>query len=317
MAIRFPCIRALSLLCVAGLALASCDEPRGPTRPSPSNPTPLPPSAPPPSPPVGPPQPPCGPVLFASNRDGEAAIYVSTEVCTVTRLASGDYPAWSPTTRQIAFHTAPTRIGDDNRRIHVMREDGSGRREVTEGGAPAWSPDDSRIAFDAWTTGSIGAVDADGSLRRMLYRSEYGAFTPAWSPDGQRLAFSVGTYIDVGFGIWTMSADGSSARQLAGLWDSWSPAWSPDGLEIASVSHSGISVTRLQDSNRTIVLDRSARDVTWTADGRLIFTGYLSAGASRPSRIFVAHAGEIRQVVPDATGPARAGYSDWRPVWLK
>ena len=58
---------------------------------------------------------------------------------------------------------------------------------------------------------------------------------PAWSPDGRRIAFEsnadvAGANPEGDMEIWTMAADGTSARQLTrnALHDE-GPAWSPDG----------------------------------------------------------------------------------------
>ena len=52
----------------------------------------------------------------------------------------------------------------------------------------------------------------------------------------------------------------------------------------------------------------------WTPDGRLIDTKGTYPG---PTRIFISDGGTERQLIPDATAPARPSYRDWSAVWLR
>ena len=135
-----------------------------------------------------------------------------------------------------------------------------------------------------------------------------------------------------------MNADGSDARQLGGpgvgrpsasCWSggeaslsdgSW-PAWSPDGSEFAFVSDRGggsaqfsIHVARADGSGRRLRVPAPAAYPDWTPDGRLIYTKGPHDG---PRRIFISDGGTERQLIPDATAPARPSYSDSQAVWLR
>ena len=302
------------LIAAAGLLLVSCDKASTPTSPL----APRPPTS-------------TGPIAFVSDRDGTDRIYLANEDGSlVTPLVAGGAPAWARDGRQIAF----TARGFG---IRVIGVDGSGDRFVADrGSTPAWSPDGRSLVFTNWREGDdsdLDVVNLDGSNRRSLFNSDFGSGSPKWSPDGQRILFCVGTYQFGQSGLWTVNADGSDARQLGGpgvghprddlsgvtgsLYDAWSPAWSPDGSQIAFGNggpNSGIEVARADGSGRHLRVPGPATDPDWTPDGRLIYTKGTYPG---PTRIFIRDGGTERQLIPDATAPARPSYRDWSVVWLR
>ena len=316
------------LIAAAGLLLVSCDKAPVPTQPSGPPPTdrPVPRST--------------GPIAFVSDRDGTDRIYLANEDGSlVTPLVVGGGPAWARDGRQIAF-TVRGNV------IRVIGVDGTGDRVIAEGGIePAWSPDGRSLVFTNWRAGDdseIDVVNVDGSNRRSLFNSDgYISSSPKWSPDGQRILFSIGSYEDWCFGLWTVNADGSGARQVGGaavgrpyargndcfsgneasLADGWLPAWSPDGSEIAFVSdhargHS-IHVARADGSGRQLRVPGPAYDPDWTPDGRLIYTRTKGDRFAPSSRIFISDSGTERQLIPDAVAPARPSYRDWLAVWRR
>jgi Tol biopolymer transport system component len=242
-----------------------------------------------------------------SDRDITEAVYLANEDgSAITRLIEGRAPAWSKDGRRIAFERASN--------IYVINVDGSGLQQVTQGTHPSFSPDGSRLAFGDW---GLYVVDANGSNRRKLFEDGgHGAFTPVWSPDGQRIAFRAGTSADVVdfHGLWTVSPDGSGAQRLLG--DGWVPAWSPDSSRIAYVTSSGIGVASADGSGQRQQVAGAIFDVDWTPDGRLIITKYGSPNPGALSRIFISD-GLERQLIPEATAPARRDYLDSQAAWRR
>ena len=137
-----------------------------------------------------------------------------------------------------------------------------------------------------------------------------------------------------------MNADGSDARQLGGpgvlgvfqgrpalvdcsfaveasLSDGWLPAWSRDGSQIAFAGDGGIGVARADGSGRYLRVPGPAFDPDWTPDGRLIYTKTTGDRFDPSSRIFISDGVTERQLIPDATSPARSTYRDWSAVWLR
>jgi len=171
-------------------------------------------------------------------------------------VGRGDWPAWSPDGRRIAFmrwgsdpgpedvYNGPT--GD----VYVMNADGSRVRLLAathpDRSRPRWSPDGRWIAFASPSDGGPGCTgiyitEVDGPKQEGL---DHGAGCrsggPSWSPDGKQIAFfsSRGSN-SFDMGIYVVNRDGSSLRRLTPTWDGdrprsmlW-PSWSPDGSRIA------------------------------------------------------------------------------------
>jgi Tol biopolymer transport system component len=202
--------------------------------------------------------------------------------------------------------------------ISIINVDGSGLRRVTPGTAPAWSPDGQHLTFEHWETRSVYVVDVDSGNRRVLYRSDRGAFRPDWSPDGRRIVFDVGVADDPGVtGLWTARPDGSEAQLLRlELSDVSAPVWSPGGDAIAYITMSGVGVVNADGTGREIRVTGSMSRVRWTPDGQLVYSKY-SDYFKGPTRIYINGAAGERQLIPEATSPARADYSDGWVAWRR
>jgi len=111
---------------------------------------------------------------------------IRTDGTGLRRLAaahSGDYPAFAPNGRRVAFPFA--------RGIFTVNLDGSGRRRLTNGydEAPAYSPDGKRIAFLRGF--DLYVMRADGREQRRLRRGFGAESRLSWTPDGKSLVVSV------------------------------------------------------------------------------------------------------------------------------
>ncbi len=150
-------------------------------------------------------------------------------------------PAWSPDGDLIAF-AAP------NGGIFVMRPNGTGVRQLTEGEVfnalnPTWSPDGSHLAFMATTEPRCGAgcetglpydlfqIDIEGSdLVNLTQTPDRSEVYPSWSPDGNVLAISIGRSDPGAQGLYLIDPDGGVHESpIVPTEYAIDAAWSPDG----------------------------------------------------------------------------------------
>ncbi len=133
--------------------------------------------------------------------------------------------------------------------LHLVRADGTGYRQLTDGPdrnrQPSWSPDGHRLAFQT-TRGhsSLAVLGADGSGWQAVPVSRPVSW-PVWSPDGRTIAFidvdRGGVLLDVGSGL-----AAPTERLLPEIEPDllfWPRSWSPDGRLLAGLGfrHAGIA----------------------------------------------------------------------------
>jgi WD40 repeat protein len=132
-----------------------------------------------------------GKIAFASNRDGNAEIYVMdpdgrNQIDLTTHGARDADPAWSPDGRQIAF----TSFRDGNFELYIMDVNSRKTTRLTDNPAddsfPAWSPDGEKIAFQSKRDGNweICVMNADGSNQKRLTNHMRDNNHPAWGSPG-------------------------------------------------------------------------------------------------------------------------------------
>lgn len=138
-------------------------------------------------------------LLFTSDRDGDADVYLAAldgsgaRALTTSSSYDGE-PAIDAAGRTVVFVS----LRSGTPRLWTTDTLGSAATELTTGSAqyvperhPAWSPAGSEIAFTSTRTGTsqIFLLSAEGGAARQLTRESGGAFEPAWSPDGERIYY--------------------------------------------------------------------------------------------------------------------------------
>jgi Tol biopolymer transport system component len=259
---------------------------------------------------------------LAAPLDGVARIYLANaDGSAITRLTTGESPAWSWDGQRIAF----ARDGE----IHLIDVDGSNDIRLGAGRFPTWSPDGKRIAFT--NNEGIAIMNVDGSGVTTLIRHGFrtdtyapwdmGVGTPAWSPDGSRIAFAhFGDGDTQPSQIYVMSADGSQPRRPTKSSDGRQaaesdPSWSPDGATIvfwsfdygiASVAASGGQPSSVYANFPIVAFGAKPR---WSPDGRsLAFTAYPISQAG--PAIWIVSNGGVRTLTSagaDAAWSPRGG----------
>ena len=169
-----------------------------------------------------------GRIVFSTDRDGNAEVYIGDTLLTVSRRvthsgANDDRPDIDPTGATIVFVSdrsgaprlwtvAAPALDADTTGEPVALETGSST--ATPEDAPVWSPDGGTIAFSSTRTGrsEIFTVAAGGGTATQITNEVGGAFTPAWSSDGRTIYF---TSTVGGLHIRKVNASGGSATDFA------------------------------------------------------------------------------------------------------
>ncbi len=250
---------------------------------------------------------------LAFEQDGHVWVVPSTggDPVNATRSSGGgSAPAWSPDGSMLAYIA-----GSVSSDVYVMREDGSGRRNLTQSPSaderdPAWAPDGSRIVFSAQACAdqggperervcsgisALGYVDTStGHVRPVISAPVVFASDsePSWSPEGDLIAFVSdrspdGTPSSPRSNLWTMTAAGATLTRVPDPYGvgGKAPAFSPDGKRIAFVAGGGpggasaVYVVDLEYATTRLISDQpiGAGDPAWSPDGtRLAFAWDLS-----------------------------------------
>lgn len=132
---------------------------------------------------------PHGELLYVSDREGVAFIYVARSDGTEGRLISpadkwSQAPAWSPNGDWIAFVAADGQRPDWN--LYVMTAGGEGRQQIGRAAnpnkSPLWSPESRRILFESDRAGNWDIWSTTtGGVEMRLTNSPADEYDPAWS----------------------------------------------------------------------------------------------------------------------------------------
>lgn len=233
-------------------------------------------------------------------------------------------PDPSPGGEWVAFYSRDLPEGD----IYVVRPDGTGMRQITEGPAvdrmPRWAPDGQRIAyfstaggvFEAWT------VRVDGSENQRLLGSEPASIV-VFSPDGARVAANgIRSAAGLTGAVLIDLARPDERRPLLPPDSALRPltvnSWSPDGRRLAGMigySDDGVVTVDLATDTYERVTTFGQWPV-WLPDNRHLL--FVSAGsgfhvvdtATRAVR-------EVSSVRRDVLGPPRLTRDGGRVVYSR
>jgi Tol biopolymer transport system component len=193
------------------------------------------------------------------------------------RLATGDYPAWSPDGGRIAF--------DDSYGISVINADGSDYHTIVRHG--------------------LDAARHPGILDVFV-------IMPVWSPAATfgQIAFTLQD-VDHGspLGAYIVNADGSAVQALSGDAYSAGPSWSPDGSRVALVTSDGVILRPVCcDADVLIRLpDAGANPMStmWSPDGSsVVFDTYRPTTGLNQIWIGPTGGGDARLFISDAVSLA-------------
>jgi Tol biopolymer transport system component len=156
-----------------------------------------------------------------------------------------------------------------------------------------FSRDGQWVTYFAWPEGTLWRSKRDGSERLRLATASLFASTPRWSPDGKRIAFAAWR-AGKDLGIYLVSSDGGTPKELAEGMNKVDPTWSPDGNSLALGQLPGmqpgtqrikidISVLEVASGKlRTLPGSEELRAPRWSPDGR-----YLAAVSRNADRLML------------------------------
>lgn len=237
----------------------------------------------------------------------------------VPGVGNGNFPAWHPTGRMIAY----TQFADDGSQI-VVRDlsAGTARRLSFASGTnitPAFSPDGRSLVFSSGIDGtdlwSVALNGGQGPIRVTVGRGSEN-LSPSFSPDGRRIAFASGRLGRPE--IYITDVDGANPQWLTttGFGDQSyrsDPSWSPDGRTVAFQTQieGRFQVASINLRDRSVkqhTIEGINEQPSWSPDSRhLVFTSDRSG--SRQLWVLDTESGRLRPLTQGAV--ARQG--TWSP----
>ena len=191
-------------------------------------------------------------------------------------------PALSTDGKWLAFNST-----EQEEDLFVMSVDGSGLRQLTNGGhrsrGPRWSPDGKHIAFFSTRSGEweIWIADANGSeFRQITNLAGNNVAWPVWSADGKYLAytlFGLNTFLIEPGKRWDAQTPEKlppfpGERQIFNGWN-----WSPDGRMLAGFLNRDDGIALYSLGSRSFhKLTGHGADPVWLSDNRRLL--FLDGG---------------------------------------
>lgn len=182
-------------------------------------------------------------IVFASDADGDADIYVvNADGSNLRNLTDNEIPDSFPAVSADGQKIVMASIIDEGVNLFIMDMDGSNRIQLTNSTdrnfMPSWSPDGEKIAFVSDRDGDfeVYVINIDGTGLTQITHNDTEDVFPSWSPTGEWIAFS--TSISGNPDIYLVRPDGTDLTQItrSNNYDGDAVTWSPDGEWLTFIS---------------------------------------------------------------------------------
>ncbi|MBK8782679.1 MAG: PD40 domain-containing protein [Anaerolineales bacterium] len=264
-----------------------------------------------------------GHIIFVSDMEGVAGLYLSTpdgsEQTRLTEFTAEDLSI-SPDGTRVAFVSN----ANGNADIYILDIATHNVTRITDAAekdsAPSWSHDGTRLAFESFRDGNfeIYMVNADGSNPTRLTNDAAFDGSPMWSPVADEIAFTSNRFGNSN--ILIVTPNGSISSLTTSSDPDSAPAWSPDGRMIAFQSSSG-NLSNICLIGRDALNQRCVTTVpsdygvpVWSPDG-----GFLAVHAKQSAgygiNIYNISDGSILEL--SAPGIDPRGDPAWSPEGLR
>ena len=195
-----------------------------------------------------------GTIAFASDRNGDAQIFlydlVSGEETQLTDISGGAcQPEWSNDGQRLVF-IAPCKQNQQSypgSSLFIINADGTQMNPLPSSPIgdydPAWSPVDNRIVFTSirdFDRPQIWVLDVDSGQSVNLSQNSQSDYQPVWSPDGSKILFSSNRVVGRAK-LWVMDADGQNLMEFSrsDTRTNIESVWSPDGKLVVYTQFDG------------------------------------------------------------------------------
>ena len=221
-----------------------------------------------------------------------------------TLLLRGSSGAWSPDSKDIAFHASAS---------------GTGTPIRNEPGAPATDSDIFTLNVDDWLAGLASPINITNTPDAIEDDAD-------WAPDGQSLIFTSHPTTDSPTNpthaeIYRLNADGTGLTVLtSNLEEERAPSWSPDGTKIVFMARHGgtdfeICTMDADGSNVAQLTNNSVTDATptFSPDGQKIVFHRLVGATFQLFQMNADGTGAVQMTTP----PGLNLFANWGELRVK